>query len=285
MSILIKHWSSYMRDFQLSQTKYSTFFQYNFCITESEQHDHQTDFRMNTSRWWKMAGTWRPIFLGFPGFRFSGMNRNRTGAGPRVDGPCIQMWMWQRGCVDTQIWKKDGWLVFFWASLLFENTVFCFMVGWKMGGNGGEQVPRVSMFQLRQKNIVHTLFRWFCGNFQEDAETDLDAGAFPKFFGLVVSQVDRLPSSLVKMPFPRVPWEFFGKPWVIDQVISLTKKNTWSTWRNSISLSQRPQCVSSHHPFFNWQWKDGVSLKQFHWRGAHWNGWKGWNGLDKSKRI
>ena len=47
---------------------------------------------------------------GVPSFCWGAIaHRNATGAGPRVDGPCIQMWMWQRGGVDTQIWKKDGW--------------------------------------------------------------------------------------------------------------------------------------------------------------------------------
>ena len=157
MSILIKHWSSYMSDFQLSQTRYSTFFQYIFCITESEQHDHQTDFRMNTSRWWKMAGTWRPIFLGFPGFRFSGMNRNRTGAGHGVDGPCIQMWMWQRGGVDTQIGRMDG-CFFFLGQLVVWNTRFWFhgwlKNGWKWGGTGTKSF---NVSTATKKHSAHTI--------------------------------------------------------------------------------------------------------------------------------
>lgn len=66
------------------------------------------------------------------------MNRNRTGAGPGVDGPCIQMWMWQRGGVDTQIGRRMvGWFFFgpacclktpFFVSWLVEKWV-------EMGGN------------------------------------------------------------------------------------------------------------------------------------------------------
>ena len=63
------------------------------------------------------------------------MNRNRTGAGPRVDGPCIQMRMWQRGGVDTQIGRM---VVFFWPACCLKHP---FLVSWlvekwvEMGGN------------------------------------------------------------------------------------------------------------------------------------------------------
>lgn len=82
------------------------------------------------------------------------MNRNRTGAGPRVDGPCIQMWMWQRGGVDTQIGRM---VVFFWPACCLKHS-FLFhgwlKNGWKWGGTGTKSF---NVSTATKKHSAHTV--------------------------------------------------------------------------------------------------------------------------------